>query len=100
MPGSGTLNLKNGVIHSVVAQVTWISSPGRFLIGWGSFLEGESLLSQDERKEKMDEDDISTKHGSITADVEGVYVRRLLISASYLEDQHCDGNTHKHPGGQ
>lgn len=40
------------------------------------------------------------KYASITADVEGVYVRRLLISASYLEDQHCDGNTHKHPGGQ
>lgn len=33
-----------------------MSSPGRFLIGWGSFLEGESLLSKDERKEKMDED--------------------------------------------
>lgn len=41
-----------------MAQVTWISSPGRFLIGWGSFLEGESLLSKNEGKEKMDEDGI------------------------------------------
>lgn len=41
-----------------------------------------------------------TKYASITADVEGVYVRRLLIPASYLEDQHCDGNTHKHPRSQ
>lgn len=45
----GTLNLITQVILSVVTEVTWTSSAGRFLIGWGSFLEGESLLGIDER---------------------------------------------------
>lgn len=54
----GTLNLRRRVILSVVTEVTWTSSPGRFLIGWGSFLEGESLLSIDERQKKENNGEI------------------------------------------
>lgn len=29
-----------------------------------------------------------------------VHVRGVVLPASYLEHQHCDGNAHEHPGSQ
>lgn len=43
---------QNSNVHVLRTQVTWTSSPGRFLLGWGSFLEGESLLRIDEREKE------------------------------------------------
>lgn len=49
---------EDGLFFLFLTKVTWTSSAGRFLIGWGSFLEGESLLSIDEGKKKESKGEI------------------------------------------
>lgn len=96
----GTLNLRRWVIlffdQGYLDIICW-SFPnwlGEFFGGW---IPAEYRWEKKEGEQGWNQR-IQNMPASLRK--ERVYVRWLLISASYLEHQHCDCNTHKHPSSQ